>query len=95
MGIDYSIPNPNKKLTENLVLQFAERASKGADENPSSEVENPLTVLRDNGDTYTVLVTVKDEKIGEVTQREEIISREAFEAAIKNGYLKNNRGAHV
>ena len=88
MGLHYSIPNPNKKLTENLVRQFAERAAKGADENPSSEVENTLTVLRDNGETYTVLVTVKDEKTGEVMQREETISREAFEAAVKNGYLK-------
>jgi len=49
---------------------------------------NFITVLRDNGETYTVLVTVKDEKTGEVTQREETISREAFEAAVKNGYLK-------
>ena len=88
MGLHYSIPNPNKKLTENLVRQFAERAAKGADENPSSEVENTLTVLRDNGETYTVLVTVKDEKTGEVMQREETISREAFEAAVKNGYLE-------
>ena len=88
MGLHYSIPNPNKKLTENLVRQFAERSVKGSDENPSSEVENSLTVLRDNGDTYTVLVTVKDEKTGEVTQREETISREAFESAVKNGYLK-------
>ena len=88
MSMDYRLTNPNKKLTENLVLQFAERASKGADENPSSEAENTLTVLRDNGDTYTVLVTVKDEKTGEVTQREETISREAFEAAVKNGYLE-------
>ena len=88
MSMDYRLPNPNKKLTENLVRQFAERSVKGSDENPSSEVENTLTVLRDNGDTYTVLVTVKDEKTGEVTQREETISREAFEAAVKNGYLK-------
>ena len=88
MSMDYRLTNPNKKLTENLVRQFAERAAKGADENPSSEVENTLTVLRDNGDTYTVLVTVKDEKTGEVTQREETISREAFEAAVKNGYLE-------
>ncbi|MBR4598666.1 MAG: hypothetical protein IKO39_01275 [Treponema sp.] len=88
MVLDYSISNPNKKLTENLVRQFAERAVKGADENPSSEAENSLTVLRDNGDTYTVLVTVKDEKTGEVTQREETISRQAFEAAVKKGYLK-------
>ena len=88
MGLHYSIPNPNKKLTENLVRQFAERSVKGSDENPASEVENTLTVLRDNGDTYTVLVTVKDEKTGEVTQREETISRQAFEAAVKNGYLK-------
>lgn len=49
---------------------------------------NFITVLRDNGETYTVLVTVKDEKTGEVTQREETISREAFEAAVKNGYLE-------
>lgn len=88
MSMDYRIPDPNKKLTENLVRQFAERAAKGADENPLSEAENTLTVLRDNGDTYTVLVTVKDEETGEVTQREETISREAFEAAVKNGYLK-------
>ena len=88
MSMDYRIPDPNKKLTENLVRQFAERASKEADENPSSETENTLTVLRDNGDSYTVLVTVKDEETGEVTQREETISREAFEAAVKNGYLK-------
>lgn len=88
MSMDYRVTNPNKKLTENLVRQFAERSVKGSDENPSSEVENTLTVLRDNGETYTVLVTVKDEKTGEVTQREETISREAFEAAVKNGYLK-------
>lgn len=88
MGIDYSIPNPNKKLTENLIRQFAERAAKKADEDSPSEAENTLTVLRDNGDFYTVIVTVKDEKTGEVTQREETISREAFEAAVKNGYLK-------
>ena len=88
MGLDYSIPNPNKKLTEDLVLQFAERATKGAGENPSSGAENTLTVLRDNGDTYTVLVSVKDEKTGEVTQREETISRQVFEDAVTNGYLK-------
>ncbi len=88
MSMDYRLTNPNKKLTENLVRQFAERSVKGSDENPASEVENTLTVLRDNGDTYTVLVTVKDEKTGEVTQREETISRQAFEAAVKNGYLK-------
>lgn len=86
--MDYRLPNPNKKLTENLVRQFAETAAKKAEENPSSEAENTLTVLRDNGDTYTVLVTVKDEKTGEVTQRKETISRQAFEAAVKNGYLK-------
>ena len=88
MDLDYSIPNPNKRMTENHVRQFAERAVKRADENPSSEAENSLTVLRDNGETYTVLVSVKDEKTGEVTQIEETISREAFEAAVKNGYLK-------
>ena len=88
MSMDYRLPNPNKKLTENLVRQFAERAAKKNEENPSSGAENTLTVLRDNGDTYTVLVTVKDEKTGEVTQREETISRQAFEAAVKNGYLK-------
>ena len=88
MTMDYRLTNPNKKLTEDLVRQFAERSVKGSDENPSSEVENTLTVLRDNGETYTVLVTVKDEKTGEVTQREETISREAFEAAVKNGYLE-------
>ena len=88
MGLHYSIPNPNKKLTDNLVRQFAERAAKGADENSSSDAENSLTVLRDNGDTYTVLVTVKDKKTGKVTQREETISRQAFEAAVKNGYLE-------
>ena len=88
MSMDYRLTNPNKKLTENLVRQFAERAAKGADENSSSDAENSLTVLRDNGDTYTVLVTVKDEETGEVTQREETISRKAFEAAVKNGYLK-------
>ena len=88
MGLNYLIPNPNKKLTENLVRQFAERSAKGTVGNPSSGAENTLTVLRDNGETYTVLVTVKDEKTGEVTQREETISREAFEDAVKNGYLE-------
>lgn len=88
MSMDYRLTNPNKKLTEDLVRQFAERAAKGADENSSSDAENSLTVLRDNGDTYTVLVTVKDKKTGKVTQREETISREAFEAVVKNGYLE-------
>lgn len=88
MSMDYRLTNPNKKLTENLVRQFAERAAKKADEDSPSEAENTLIVLSDNGDTYTVLVTVKDEKTGEVTQREETISREAFETAVKKGYLK-------
>ena len=88
MSMDYRLTNPNKKLTENLVRQFAERAAKGADENSSSDAENSLTVLRDNGDTYKVIVTVKDKKTGKVTQREETISREAFETAVKNGYLE-------
>lgn len=90
MSMDYRLPNPNKKITENLVRHFAERAAKENDGNPSSEAENSLTVLHVNGDTYTVLVTEKDEKTGEVTQREEIISREAFEAVVKNGYLKKS-----
>ena len=72
MSMDYRLPNPNKKLAENLVRQFAERSVKGPDENTASKAENTLTVLRDNGDTYTVLVTVKDEKTGEVTQREKL-----------------------
>ncbi len=81
MSMDYRLPNPNKKIIDKLVLDFAKTSS--------DEVKNnSLTVLRDNGDTYTVLVTVKDEKTGEVSQREETISREAFEAAVKNGYLK-------
>ena len=77
-----------QKFDRESCPSICEKAAKGADENPSSEVENTLTVLRDNGDTYTVLVTVKDEKTGEVTQREETISRQAFEVAVKNGYLK-------
>lgn len=79
--MDYRIPDPNKKITDKLVLDFARKSS---DEGKN----NSLTVLRDNGDTYTVLVTVKDEETGEVTQREETISREAFEAAVKKGYLE-------
>lgn len=81
MSMDYRIPDPNKKITDKLVLDFARKSS-------DEDKNNSLTVLRDNGETYTVLVTVKDEKTGEVTQREETISREAFEAAVKNGYLK-------
>ena len=79
--MDYRIPDPNKKIIDKLVLDFARKSS-------DEDKNNSLTVLRDNGETYTVLVTVKDEKTGEVTQREETISREAFEAAVKNGYLK-------
>ena len=79
--MDYRIPDPNKKITDKLVLDFARNSS-------DEYKNNSLTVLRDNGDTYTVLVTVKDEKTGEVTQREETISREAFDAAVKNGYLE-------
>ncbi|WP_296322162.1 hypothetical protein [Treponema sp. UBA3813] len=79
--MDYRIPDPNKKITDKLVLDFARKSS-------DEDKNNSLTVLRDNGDTYTVLVTDKDEKTGEVTQREETISREAFEAAVKKGYLE-------
>ncbi|WP_407428952.1 hypothetical protein [Treponema sp.] len=81
MSMDYRIPDPNKKITDKLVLDFARKSS-------DEYKNNSLTVLRDNGDSYTVLVTVKDEKTGEVTQREETISREAFETAVKKGYLK-------
>ena len=81
MSMDYRMSDPNKKIIDKLVLDFARKSS-------DEDKNNSLTVLRDNGDTYTVLVTVKDEKTGEVTQREETISREAFEAAVKNGYLK-------
>ena len=81
MSMDYRIPDPNKKIIDKLVLDFARKSS-------DEDKNNSLTVLRDNGDSYTVIVTVKDEKTGEVTQREETISRQAFEAAVKNGYLK-------
>lgn len=81
MSMDYRIPDPNKKIIDKLVLDFARKSS-------DEYKNNSLTVLRDNGDTYTVLVTAKDEETGEVTQREETISREAFEAAVKNGYLE-------
>ena len=81
MSMDYRIPDPNKIITDKLVLDFARKSS-------DEYKNNSLTVLRDNGDSYTVLVTVKDEKTGEVTQREETISRQAFEAAVKKGYLK-------
>jgi len=81
MSMDYRLPNPNKKIIDKLVLDFARKSS-------DEYKNNSLTVLRDNGDTYTVLVTVKDEKTGEVTQREETISRQVFEDAVKNGYLK-------
>lgn len=81
MSMDYRIPDPNKKIIGKLVLNFARKSS-------DEDKNNSLTVLRDNGDSYTVLVTVKDEETGEVTQREETISREAFEAAVKNGYLE-------
>ena len=33
-------------------------------------------------------VEIVDEKTGEVTQKEETISRQAFEDAVKNGYLE-------
>ena len=79
--MDYRIPDPNKIITDKLVLDFARKSS-------DEDKNNSLTVFRDNGDSYTVIVTVKDEKTGEVTQREETISREAFEAAVKKGYLK-------
>jgi len=81
MSMDYRIPDPNKIITDKLVLDFARKSS-------DEDKNNSLTVFRDNGDSYTVIVTVKDEKTGEVTQREETISREAFEAAVKKGYLK-------
>ena len=81
MTMGYRIPDPNKKITDKLVLDFARKSS-------DEDKNNTLTVLRDNGDSYTVLVTVKDEKTGEVTQREETISRQVFEDAVKNGYLK-------
>ena len=81
MSMDYRIPDPNKIIIDKLVLDFARKSS-------DEDKNNSLTVLRDNGDTYTVLVTVKDEKTGEVTQREETISRQVFEDAVKNGYLK-------
>jgi hypothetical protein len=81
MSMDYRLPNPNKKIIDKLILDFARKSS-------DEDKNNSLTVLRDNGDTYTVLVTVKDEKTGEVTQREETISRQVFEDAVKNGYLK-------
>ena len=83
MSMDYRIPDPNKKIIGKLVLNFAIKSS--------SEAGNSITVLRDNGETYTVLVSVKDEETGEVSQREETISREAVETAVKNGYLKKQR----
>lgn len=81
MSMDYRMSDPNKKIIDKLVLVFARKSS-------DKDKCNFITVLRDNGDTYTVLVTVKDKETGEVTQREETISREAFEAAVKNGYLE-------
>ena len=57
MSMDYRLPNPNKKIIDKLVLDFARKSS-------DEDKNNTLTVLRDNGDTYTVLVTVKDVEHG-------------------------------
>ena len=50
--------------------------------------EDFFTVVRETDDGYVVRITKTDEKTGEENVRKEFISREAFEAGIRDGYLK-------
>lgn len=80
MGLDATFPNPNVKIIKNLTLDFARNSAKKS--------EDFFTVVRETDDGYVVRITKTDEKTGEENVRKEFISREAFEAGIRNGYLK-------
>lgn len=47
-----------------------------------------LKILRDNGDNFSVLVTVKDERTGEIKQREDTLSHKTFDFGVEKGLLK-------
>jgi hypothetical protein len=44
--------------------------------------------VRETEDGYVVRITQTDEKTGGKTERTEVITREAFEAGVRCGYLK-------
>lgn len=95
MGLGANFPNPNDKIIKNLVLDFARNSAKKSEESQneaeSVQTENAsddsITVVREMDDGYEVRITQTDEKTGEKTVRTEFISREAFEAGIRAGYL--------
>ncbi|MBR4320975.1 hypothetical protein [Treponema sp.] len=49
---------------------------------------NTLKILRDNGDNFSVLVTVKDERTGEIKQLEDTLSHKTFDFGVEKGLLK-------
>ena len=80
MVMNYTISNPNEKIIKNLTLDFAR--------NSGNTSGDSLTVVRETEDGYVVRITQTDEKTGGKTERTEVITREAFEAGVRCGYLK-------
>ncbi len=81
MGIDSSKKNPNTEIAEGLIKVFARKLAK-------NEKIDALTILRDNGVNYNVLITIIDKKTGKITQREDTLSYETCDFCIKSGVLK-------
>ena len=81
MGIDSSKKNPNKEIAEGLTKVFARKLA-------TNEKIDTLTILRNNGVNYNVLITIIDKKTGKVTQREDTLSYKTCDFCIKAGFLK-------
>ena len=104
MGLDANFPNPNDKIIKKLVLDFARNSAKKSEESETSRnsaqsenaTDDSLTVVRETDDGYVVRITKTDEKTGAQNVRTEFVSREAFEAGVRAGYLKKitNDGEH-
>lgn len=99
MGLGANFQNSNDDIAKKLVLDFVQKPAVKKDEeskNPikSGQSENTpfdsLTVVREMDDGYVVRITQTNKVSGKKTVQTEFISRKAFEAGIRAGYLKPN-----
>ncbi len=83
MSMDYTMPNPNKEIEENLVKQFSEKTD-------ASKMKASLTVIKGCGDSYTVRCRRFDDATRKYVKNEGIIDKNLFESMVEAGYLQKD-----
>ena len=91
MSMDYRLPNPNKKLTENLVRQFAERSVKGSDEIPLQGQKTLSPFFVTTATPTRLLSQSKMKKQAKSRKRKKLFLDKHLKTLLKTVTWKSNR----